>query len=165
MVRPPATNKKKKTIAKSIKVVPLAPKPSSSSTTSGSIQSASSAHTSKDDSSSPRLDTIDPRTGPSQPELKSIVLGVVNELEEEEDMNDLRVGFMKRHHKRLYEVIDIAPPPAKKACSERAQEEPAGRALLVTMPQPDVVGPSTVVVAQPDVVGLSSAPTAEKEAC
>lgn len=41
-------------------------------------------------------------------------------------MNDLRIGFIERHHKRLYEVIDIVPPLAKRACPERAQEEPIG---------------------------------------
>lgn len=37
----------------------------------------------------------------SEPELESIALGVVNEPEKEEDMNDLRVEFKERHHKCL----------------------------------------------------------------
>lgn len=36
----------------------------------------------------------------------------------------LRTEFMERHHKCLYEVIDIISPPAKRACPEKAQEEP-----------------------------------------
>ena len=90
---------------------------------------------------------------------------VINELEEEEDMNELRAGFKERHHKRLYEAIDMVPPPTKKVCPERVQEEPTRRAHPMTMPQPDVVGPSTVVMAQPDVAGPSSTSVAEKEAC
>lgn len=135
MVRPPVANKKKKTIEKAIKVVSPTLEPSSSSTASESIQSASSAQASEGDSSSSRLDTINPGTSPSQPEPEYIALRVVNEpKEKEEDMNDLRAEFMERHHKRLYEAIDIVSPPTKKACQERAQKESAGEAPLVTMP-------------------------------
>lgn len=82
-------------------------------------------------------------------------------------MNDLRTEFMERHHKRLYEVIDIVHPPAKRVCPEKAQEEPTGGgggSPLVTMPQPDVAGPSTAAVTESDVVGPSNASTVEKEA-
>ena len=41
-------------------------------------------------------------------------------------MNDLRTGFLERHRKRLHEAIDIVPPPAKRACPEKTQEDPAG---------------------------------------
>lgn len=41
-------------------------------------------------------------------------------------MNDLRIGFIERHCKCLYEMVDIVPPLAKRACPERAQEEPVG---------------------------------------
>lgn len=61
----PATKKKKKTIAKTIKVVSPTPEPSSSTTASASSQPASSTQVSRGDSSSPRLDTIDPGIGPS----------------------------------------------------------------------------------------------------
>ena len=94
--------------------------PSSSSTASASSQSASFAQASKGDSSPLRLDTINSGTGPSQLEPESIALGAVNESEEEEDMNDLRAGFMKRHRKRLYEAIDIVSFPAKRPCPEKA---------------------------------------------
>ena len=86
-----------------------------------SSQSASFAQASEGDSNPPRLDTINSGTGPSQLEPESIALGVVNEPEEEEeDMNDLRAGFMERHHKRLYEAIDIVPFPAKRPCPKKA---------------------------------------------
>lgn len=39
-------------------------------------------------------------------------------------MNDLRIRFIERHRKCLYEVVDIVSPLAKRACPERAQEEP-----------------------------------------
>ena len=66
-------------------------------------------------------------------------------------MNDLRAEFKEKHRKRLHEAIDMVPPPAKKACSERAQEEPAREV------PPIVVSPS-------DVAGPSRAPAAKKEA-
>ncbi|RVX18547.1 hypothetical protein CK203_006551 [Vitis vinifera] len=102
-------------------------------------------------SSSLRLDPRDPRTHPSKPEPESIALEVINESKEEEDMNDLRAEFKEKHRKRLHEAIDMVPPPAKKACSERAQEEPAREV------PPIVVSPS-------DVAGPSRAPAAKKEA-
>lgn len=70
--------------------------------------------------SSSLLDTVNPGTDPSQPELEFIGLRVVNASEEEEDMNDLRAMFMERYRKRLYETINIVPSPAKKACPEKA---------------------------------------------
>ena len=75
----------------------------------------SSAQASEDDSSSLRLNLNDLGTCPSEPEPESIALGVIRELkEEEEDMStDLRVGFKKRHHKRLHEAIDMVPPSQK----------------------------------------------------
>ena len=67
-----------------------------------------------------RLDPSDSGTHPSEPELESIALRVINEPKEEEDMlNDLRGGFKERHHKRLHEAIDMTPFPAKKTCLER----------------------------------------------
>lgn len=80
--------------------------------------------------SSLRLDTVNPRIGPSQPKSEFIGLRVVNEPKEEEDTIDLRVGLMERHHKRLYETINIVPLPAKKACPEKTQEDPTGEELL-----------------------------------
>ena len=85
-----------------------------------SSQSASFAQASEGDSNTPRLDTINSGTGPSQLEPESIALGVVNEPEEEEDMNDLRAEFMERHRKRLYEAIDIVHFPAKRPYPEKA---------------------------------------------
>ena len=72
-------------------------------------------------------------------------------------MNDLRTGFLKRHRKRLHEAIDIVPPPAKKVCPERVEEDLVMEAPPSTMPQPDEVGPSVVTATQPDVAGPSAA--------
>ena len=66
-------------------------------------------------------------------------------------MNDLIAEFKEKHHKRLYEAIDMVPPPAKKACLEMAQEKPTRGAPPMVVPQSNVAGPS-------------SAPTTEKEA-
>ena len=100
---------------------------------------------------------------------------VVNEPEEERDMNDLRIGFLERHHKRLHEAIDIVPLPAKRVCPERDEEDPATEAPPSTMPQSDeagpnavaatqlnVTGPSAAVVVQPDVAAPSNAPAAKE---
>ena len=66
-------------------------------------------------------------------------------------MNDLIAEFKERHHKCLYEAIDMVPPPAKKACLEMAQEKPTRGAPPMVVPQSNVAGPS-------------SAPATEKEA-
>ena len=70
-VRPPTTNKKKKTLSQAIKIVSLTPKPSSSSIASASGQSGGSTLASEGNSHSPRLDTVNPGIGLSQnePEL------------------------------------------------------------------------------------------------
>lgn len=82
-------------------------------------QSTSSAQASEDDFSSLRLNPSDPGTRPSETELESIVLKIINE-PKNEDMNDLRVEFKEKHRKRLHEAINMVLPPAKKACPDRA---------------------------------------------
>ena len=123
---PKLRRRKKNTIAQALKIVFPTPNLSSSSTDSASNRLGDLAQASEGNSSSPRLDTFDPRTGPSQPQPKFIGLRVVNESEEEEDMNDLRTGFLERHRKQLHEAIDIVPLPAKRACLEKAQEDSVG---------------------------------------
>ena len=124
-VRPQAAKKKNKTIAQALKIVSPIPNFSSSSTDSVYNRSDGPTQASEDNSSSPRLDTVNPGIGPSQPRPEFIGLRVVNEPEEEEDMNDLRTRLLERHRKRLHEAIDIVPPPAKRACLENNQEDPA----------------------------------------
>ncbi|RVW44261.1 hypothetical protein CK203_099618 [Vitis vinifera] len=53
-------------------------------------------------------------------------------------MNDLRTGFLERHRKQLHEAIDIVPLPAKRACLEKAQEDPVGAPPSI-MPHSDEV--------------------------
>ena len=101
---------------------------------------------SEDTSSSPQLDTFHLGTGPSQPQPEFIGLRVLNEPEEERDMNDLKIGFLERHRKRLYEAIDIVPSLAKGVCPERAEEDSTTEAPILTMPQPDEAGPSAAAV-------------------
>ena len=79
-------------------------------------------------------------------------------------MNDLRTGFLERHRKWLHEAIDIVPPPAKRACPEKAQEDPAGEAPPSTMPQSDEAGPSAVAVTQPNVAGPSASAPVQPDA-
>nr|CAN72789.1 hypothetical protein VITISV_025818 [Vitis vinifera] len=127
-------------------------------------RSGSPAQALEDNSSSSQLDTINLGTGPSQPQPEFIGLRVVNDPKEEEDINDLRTRFLERHRKWLHEAIDIVPPPAKRACPEKAQEDPAGGASLSNVLHSDEAGPSTVAAIQPDVATPSNAPTAEEEA-
>ena len=156
-IYPQAAKKKKKTIAQTLKIVSLTLDLSSSSSDLASSRSGGLAQALEDNSSSLQLDTINPGTDPSQPQPEFIGLRVVNEPEEEEDMNNLRIGFFERHRKWLHEAIDIVPPPAKRACPEKAQEDPAGEAPPSTMPQSDEAGPSTATMTQPDVAGPSAA--------
>lgn len=156
---PPTEKKKKKTITKAIHVATPVPESPSTSTASTSSRSTSSALASEGDSSSLRLDPNDPGTRPSEPEQKSMALKVINESEEEEDMNDLRVGFKERHYKHHHEAIDMVSPPAKKACPERAHEEPARKVPPVAVPPPDVARPSSAPIAEKEADGKESGPT------
>ena len=152
VVRPPATKKKKKTIG-ALKIVSPPPNLSSSSLDSASSRPDSPAQVPDDTSSSPQLDTFHPGTSSSQPEPEFIGLRVPNEPEEERDMNDLRTGFLEKHRKRLNKAIDIVPPPAKRVCPERTEEDSATKAPLSTIPQSNEAGPSTVAATQLDVAG------------
>lgn len=124
----------------------------STSTPFASNSADSSAQASKGDSGSLRLDPSDSGTFPSKPEPKPIALGVINESEEEGDMStDRRVGFKERHRKRLHEAIDMVPPPAKRACSERAWEELGKEVPPMLVPLLDATGPSSVPSVEKEV--------------
>lgn len=155
---PPTEKKKKKTITKAIQVATLALESPSTSTASTSSRSTSSALASEGDSSSLRLDPNDPGTRLSELEPKSMALKVINESEEEENMNDFKSGFKERHCKRHHEAIDMVSPPAKKACPERAHEEPARKVPPVVVPPPDVAGPSSAPIAEKEANGKESSP-------
>lgn len=106
-----------------------------------------------------RLDPSDPETHPSEPEPKSIALGVINELKEEEDMsNNLRVGFKERHRKCLHEAINMAPSPVKKTCPKRVQEEPAREVPPMVVPLSDVARSSSAPVVEKDTGGKEVGP-------
>ena len=80
----------------------------------------------------------------------------MHEPEEERDMNDLRVRFLERHRKRLYDPIDIDPPPTKRVCPERVEEDPATEVPPSTMSHSDKAGPNAAAATQPDVAGLNA---------
>lgn len=134
-----------------------APDLSSSSSHSASSRSDSLTQVPEDTSSFLQLDTFHPGTSPSQPQLDFVGLRIVNEPEEEKDMNDLRVGFLERHRKRLYDPHDIVPSPAKRVYPKRVEEDPTMEVFPSTMSHPDKVGPSTVAATQPDVAGPNTA--------
>ena len=110
----------------------------------------------EDTSSSPQPDTICLGSGPSQPQSDFVGLRVMHEPEEERDMNDLRVRFLERHRKRLYDPIDIVPPPTKRVCPERVEEDPTAEVPPSTMSHPDKAGPSAATTTQPDVARLNA---------
>ena len=72
-------------------------------------------------------------------------------------MNDLRVMFLERHRKRLYDPLDIVPSPAKRVCPERVEEDPTMEVFPSTMFHPYKVGPSTVAATQLDIAGPNAA--------
>lgn len=87
---------------------------------------------------------------PLEPELEPIALGIINEPEVEDNMaTDLRVGFKKRHRKRLHKAIEVVAPPAKRAWLEGVQEELVRDVPLIPVPPLDIIG-------------LSGVPTIEK---
>ena len=133
-----------------------APDLSSSSLDSVSSQPDNLALVPEDTSSSPQLETFRPGSGPSQPQSNFVGLRVVHELEKERDMNNLRAGFLQKHRKRLYDPIDIAPPPAKRVCPERSEEDPTAEVLSSTMSHSDEAGPSATTATLPDVIGPSA---------
>lgn len=61
---------------------------------------------------------------------------------------DLRVGFGKRHRKRLYEAIDIIPPSAEKACPEGVREKFGRKIPSMLAPPLDAPGSSSVLVVE-----------------
>ncbi|RVW35590.1 hypothetical protein CK203_112559 [Vitis vinifera] len=96
----------------------------------------------EDTSSFPQLETFRSGPGSFQPQLDFVGLRVVHEPEEVNDMNDLRTGFLQRHRKRLYDPIDLAPPPARKDCPERDDEDLTIEVPLSAMAHSDEAGSS-----------------------
>lgn len=68
------------------------------------------------------------------------------------------------HHKRLYDPIDIASPPAKRVCSKISEEDPVAEVPFSTMPYPDEATPNAAVAAQPDIARPSATAMAQPDA-
>lgn len=121
------------------------PTPSSPSTSTSFVPN-SSTHASEGVSSFSRRDPGDPGAYPSDPESEPLALVIIDKLgvEKAAMSHNLRVGFRERHHKRLYEAIDIVPPSTKRACSEGAREESERGIPSMLVPQLDVTGSSSV---------------------
>lgn len=153
-IGPPVEKKKKKTIEIAIKVATLASEPLFVFVASVSSSSASSAQTSEGNSGFSRLDPSDPEICHSEPEPEPIALRVINESEvNEKDMsNDMRTGFKERHHKCLYERIDMVPLPVRRACRREFLEEPGREVPPMPMPLSDVVGSSSMPAAKKKLV-------------
>lgn len=148
------------------------PVPSSSSTLTPSTPN-SPAPSPKSASSSSRCDPSDLGTGPSIPKLKPLALTIIDKpavekpgpshpeseplvlavidkpvVEKTGRPHNLRVDFGERHHKRLYEAIELASSSVKGAHPEGVQEEPEREILLVSMPSPDITGSSNALAAE-----------------
>lgn len=90
------------------------------------------------------------KPGPSHPEPKSLMLAVIDKsVVKKPDMpHDLRVGFGERHHKRLYEAIELGSSSVKGAHPERVQEEPEREIPSLPVPSPDVAGSNNALIAE-----------------
>ena len=149
MACPPVKNNKpcaKATkVSASVPASPSASTPSASTSVDNSIQASESSFDFLD------FERSDSGARPSEPESELIALNVINEPEVEDDMaTDLRADFKERHRKCLHEAIEVATPPAKRACLVGVQEEP----MRDVPPGP---------VLPLDTVGLSNVSAVEKE--
>lgn len=66
--------------------------------------------------------------------------------------NDMRTSFKERHHKCLYEKIDMVPLLVRRACLEGIREEPEREVPPMPMPLPNVVGSSSMPAAKKKLV-------------
>ena len=143
--------KKKKPCAKVTKVSASVPASPSASTPSSSTSADSSIQASEGSFDFLDFERSDSGARLYEPKSEPIALNVINEPEVEDDMaTDLRADFKERHRKCLHEAIEVAVPPAKRACLVGVHEEP-----MRDVP-PGLVLPL-------DTVGLSNIPTVEKE--
>lgn len=87
------------------------------------------------------------KLGPSHPEPEPLALAIINKppMKKTGRPHDLRVDFGERHHKCLYEAIELASSSVKGAHPERVQEEPRREIPSVSVPFPDVVGSSNAL--------------------
>ena len=118
----------------------------------------------KDISSSPQLETFCPGPSSIQPQTDFVGFRVAHEPEEVRDMNDLRAGLLRRHRKRLYDLIDLAPPLAKRTYLKRGEEDPTPKAPASTATRPDEAGISATSATLPDTIGSSATATVQANA-
>lgn len=90
------------------------------------------------------------KPGPSHPEPEPLALAVIDKptMKKTGRPHDLRVDFGKRHHKRLYEAIELASSSAKGAHPEKVQEEPGREIPSVSVPSPDIAGSNSALAAE-----------------
>ena len=170
VVRPPATKEKKKkkkkkkkktkkTIVQALQVVSPTPDLSSSSCRFEPSLSYNPASEPEETSGSPQLEPFRPGPSSSQPQSDFFGLRVTHELEEVRDMNNLRVELLQRHRKRLYDLIDLEPPSAKKTCAKRG-----GEGLMSATTLPDEASPSATAATQSEAIGSGAAATVQADA-
>lgn len=89
------------------------------------------------------------KPGLSRSEPEPLALAVIDKpaMEKPGMPHDLRVGFGKRHHKRLYKAIELGSSSAKGAQSEGVQEEPEREILSLLVPSPNVTRSDNALVA------------------
>ena len=118
----------------------------------------------KDISSSPQLETFCPGPNSLHPQTDFVGFRVAHDPEEVRDMNDLRAGLLRRHRKRLYDLIDLAPPLAKRTYLKRGEEDPAPEAPASTATRPDEAGISATSATLLDTIGSSATATVQANA-
>lgn len=93
------------------------------------------------------------KPGPSHPEPEPLALAVIDKptMKKTGRTHDLRVDFGERHHKCLYEAIELAFSSAKGAHPKGVQEEPGRKIPLVSVPSPDVAGSSSALAAEGEI--------------
>ena len=113
----PTTKKKKPTtqLTKQVSALPLASLLASAPSASSSMTITEQDSAADTPSMGMKLET----------EIEPMMPRIIYEVEKEEDMAaNLSASFKERQHKRLSESIAVAPPSAKKSCTEVPRSEP-----------------------------------------
>lgn len=95
----------------------------------------------------------------SDSEVEPVVPRIIYEPKGKKNMvANLRARFKEWQHKRLYESIIVATPPAKRPYPEETCEAPVPDTPLMPMPPTKVAGPNNVLVAK-SLVRKDTCPT------
>ena len=140
----PTTKKKKPTTqpTKQVSALPLASLLASAPSASSSMTITKQDSAANTPSMGMKLET----------KIEPMMPRIIYEVEKEEDMAaNLRASFKERQHKRLSESITVAPPSAKKSCTEVPRSEPILNIQQMLKPQADATRTNRVLAARPPI--------------